>query len=105
MVRDKLMEIDPLGVGAVSAGGGDSVDATRRATMASFMTQLDACIAGERAFTLRLTDPMANTWIHSPFAGTGEADPRLTHEPYARTHEEDMELGLFDMDAPRGEDD
>ena len=99
MIKDKLVEVDPLG-----AAGGDSVDASRRAAFAALLAALDACRAGERAFTLRLTDPMANTWIHSPFAGTPHADPRLTHAPYARSHDEDLELGLLDMHAPRGDD-
>lgn len=104
MIRDKLLEIDPLGIGAADAGGGDSVDASRRDAMAALMTALDSCVKGERAFTLRLADPMANTWLYSPFASTGEPDPRLTHETYVRSHQEDAELGLLDMCAPRDED-
>lgn len=99
LVRDKLEEIDPLG-----AGGGDSLDVARRGRYASLLEQLDDCREGRRAFTLRLVDPMANTWIHSPFAGSGVMDPRLKHESYVRTHEEDLELGLLDMDAPRQEE-
>jgi zinc finger protein len=99
LVRDKLEEIDPLG-----AGGGDSLDVARRGRYASLLSQLDECREGKRAFTLRLVDPMANTWIHSPFAGTSVIDPRLKHESYVRTHEEDLDLGLLDMDAPRQEE-
>ena len=98
-VKDRLGEIDPLGM-----HGGDSVDKERRSAMASFLAKLDQCIAGEIAFTLRLTDPMANTWIHSWAMNEGKEDPRLTHRQYTRTEEEDLELGLLDMVAPRGEE-
>ena len=99
MIKDKLVEVDPLG-----AAGGDSVDVSRRAAFAAFLAQLDACREGTRAFTLRLVDPMANTWIHSPFHGAKEADPRLSHATYLRTPEEDLDLGLLDMCAPTGDE-
>ena len=85
----------------------DTFDDIRGALSFSFVygsAKFDACVRGERAFTLRLTDPMANTWVYSPFASAGEADPRLTHETYVRSHQEDVDLGLMDMNAPREDD-
>jgi len=98
-VKDRLGEVDPLGM-----MGGDSIDCDRRSAMASFMAKLDACIQGTMSFTLRLVDPMANTWIHSPALSEGKEDPRLTHTAYTRSQDEDLELGLLDMCAPEGGD-
>ena len=52
-------------------------------------------MAGKKPFTLILKDPMANSWIHSPYAPS--PDPRLKITRYTRTTEEDDELGLLDM--------
>ena len=98
-IKDRLEEIDPLGV-----QGGDSLDVGRRGAMAEFMAKLDACIEGSIPFTLRLVDPMANTWIHSSALAEGREDPRLTHTAYTRSHEENLDLGLLDMFAPEGEE-
>ena len=92
-VRDKLLEVDPTG---------DSADAGKRASMAAFFAGLEACIRGEREFTLRLVDPMANTWMHSNTVAEGGEDARLSHHQYVRSEEEDLDLGLLDMNAPEG---
>ena len=91
--RDKLTESDPFS--SASAAGGDSADADRSVIFAAFIEKFTACIEGRMAFTLRMRDPMANTWIYSPTAPA--PDPRLSHTSYARTHEENMTLGLLDM--------
>jgi ZPR1 zinc finger protein len=107
-IRDKLAESDPF-----SMAGGDSADRSRSVRMHEVMDGLEACVSGARAFTLRMRDPMANTWIYSPFEGVvadldgtkGQSDPVLTVTPYVRSEDEDLELGLLDMNAPRGEED
>jgi hypothetical protein len=60
-----------------------------------FAARIDELIEGKVPFTLRIEDPMANSWIYSPTAP--DPDPRLSHEHYERSHEENLELGLLDM--------
>lgn len=79
----------------LSNEGVDSVSMERKATYASFMGKLKEAKEGRLPFTLQLKDPMANSWIYSPFAPG--PDPRLSHIHYKRSEEEDMELGLLDM--------
>lgn len=98
-MAEKLSAADPF------AHGVDSTEASRKERMEHFLEKLRECSRGERPFTLILRDPMANTWIYSPFAGTGVDDPRLIHETYERSHDENLYLGLLDMNAPRTEED
>ena len=85
--------------------------------MAEVLEELATYARGEKAFTLRLRDPMANTWIYSPFedgigagggagggGGVAGVDPSLTVTSYRRTDEEDADLGLADMNAPEDVD-
>jgi zinc finger protein len=119
MLRDRLYDTDPFAapgagdsrrVGGINQGeaadapGGAAEAAGRQdARMREVYETLEAYARGERAFTLRITDPMANTWIYSPAADGlgGSDDPSLTVEHYTRSEEEDIDLGLADMDAPR----
>jgi zinc finger protein len=87
---DKLLEGNPF-----MAAATDSADAARSAAFADFVDRLTAVRDGRVPFTLRLRDPLANSWIYSPTAPA--PDPRLTHETYVRSHEEDLGLGLLDM--------
>ena len=96
--RDKLVESDPF------MSGGDSSDEARATVFAEFISRFDAVISGTVPFTMRLSDPMANTWVYSPTAP--EPDPRLMHTTYTRSREEDLNLGLLDMKTEGyGEDD
>jgi len=97
-VKSKLGESDPFVMEAA-----DSSDAGRKSAFVSFMDKLTAVREGRVPFTLRMRDPMANTWIYSPLAPG--PDPKLSHEEYTRSHGEDLELGLLDIDAPEGETD
>ena len=116
IIRDKLFDSDPfsheqrdsltvggLNIGEVAVEKGPSERETR---MTSIVAELEAYARGEKPFTLRIQDPMANTWIYSPYAdGIGAdkgqvEDPSLTVTHYTRTEEEDIELGLADMYAP-----
>jgi ZPR1 zinc finger protein len=108
-LRDKLVEGDPFGHAGAAGGGGDSSKhsssggGAEEGAMTLFLRRLDACVTGSASFTLRLRDPMSNTWVYSPYAGVlgnGEEDPRLSHLPYTRSAEEDEELGITDMWAP-----
>jgi ZPR1 zinc finger protein len=116
IIRDKLFDSDPfsheqrdsltvggLNIGEVAVDKGPSERETR---MTSIVAELDAYARGEKSFTLKIQDPMANTWIYSPYADgigadKGQAeDPSLTVTHYTRSEEEDIELGLKDMNAP-----
>lgn len=65
LIRDKLAESDPVAMEATDSGG--AVVCERREAMAAFMARLDACVAGTAPFTLVIKDPMANSWVYSPY--------------------------------------
>jgi zinc finger protein len=89
-VKDKLVAGNPFAAASV-----DSADTARREAFFGFISKLDAVMSGEMAFTLKLEDPMANSWIYSPTAP--EPDPRLDVSNYTRSRQQDLELGLLDM--------
>jgi zinc finger protein len=97
-IKDKLVEGDPF-----STSGGDSADVAKYAAFMEFINKIDAMVEGNHEFTLKITDPMSNSWVYSPTAP--EPDPRLSHETYTRSIEENMELGILDMKTENyGED-
>lgn len=110
-IKEKLLETDPF-------SAGDSAGDNHNKRMKEVVDGLDECMKGVRPFTLRMRDPMANTWMFSPYQGVlaemaaaasgadaaGEKDPVLTLTHYDRTEDENMELGLLDMNAPREEE-
>lgn len=87
---EKLLEGNPF-----MSGSSDSAESDRRGRFEAFTDQLRACREGAMAFTIRLRDPLANSWVYSPTAP--KPDPRLSHVPYVRSHDEDLYLGLLDM--------
>ncbi|RYG49457.1 ZPR1 zinc finger domain-containing protein [archaeon] len=89
-IRDKLVETDPF-----HAERGDSAGGEQYRAFEQFLENLERVRSGSMAFTLRLRDPMANSWIYSPLAPA--PDPALVHVEYERSAEEDLELGLLDM--------
>jgi ZPR1 zinc finger protein len=95
-VRSKLMESNPFMTGEATDGAAAG-EGSRRTDFAAFIDKLDAVVSGRVPFTLRLRDPMANTWVHS--YRSPDPDPALTHEEYVRTEEEDLMLGLLDMNT------
>jgi ZPR1 zinc finger protein len=109
-IRGKLLETDAFmsestdGAKAGVAGmGGASHSTAHGAAGDEFVAKLEQVAAGSVPFTLILQDPMANTWVYSPTAPN--PDPRLSHEDYTRSQEEDEELGLLDMQTENyGED-
>ena len=58
--------------------------------MDAFLARLDACAAGEAAFTLVLDDPAGNSYVE---AGAG-ADAALALERYERTPEQARGIAL-----------
>ena len=73
---------------------GDS-DVERSARWRAFESAFEDCAKGRMPFTLIMEDPLANSYVYSPFAP--EPDPRLQVETYQRSWDEDETLGLHDM--------
>ena len=83
--------------GQGGGGGGDSLGDDERQRWEAFFESLDDAIAGRRQFTVVLTDPLASSYIQSLADDPGEFDAKVTAEEYARTDEEEEDLGLKDM--------
>lgn len=94
-MRDKLVESNPF----TTEEATDSASSERKAAFLAFKARFDAVVDGAAPFTLRLRDPMANTWIYSPFQfmDPPRDDPHLTQLEYERSHQEELDLGLLDM--------
>ena len=60
-IRDRLLESDPF---AARNSGDGATDAHKKTELETFGDRLDLCISGAQAFTLRIEDPMANSWIY-----------------------------------------
>ncbi|KAH6676140.1 zinc finger protein zpr1 [Plectosphaerella plurivora] len=100
-LRNQIFQIDGNeGPGAVNDAainrGGDSLPADEKATWTAFFDGLDVAIAGDRQFTVVLTDPCASSYVQS-LVDPPATDPQITKEYYDRTEEEEEELGLTDM--------
>ncbi|KAI9158323.1 Zinc finger protein [Paramyrothecium foliicola] len=76
--------------------GGDSLSAGEKTQWDSFFGGLDAAIAGDKPFTIILTDPFASSYVQT-LVDPPEPDPKIQRESYERTEEEEEELGLKDM--------
>ena len=75
--------------------GGDSMATSEKEVWSRFFDRLDAAIKGEMKFVITLEDPLAGSYVQS--LCNSEPDPQLRLEEYARTEEEEEELGLKDM--------
>jgi hypothetical protein len=71
-------------------------DPERHRRYTELEAQMDACIAGDMVFTMIMTDPLANSYVYSPVEPP-TADSQLIVEVYARSWDEDDELGLHDI--------
>ncbi|KLU81628.1 zinc finger protein ZPR1 [Magnaporthiopsis poae ATCC 64411] len=91
--------------GHVSMEGGDSLAPEERTRWQGFFTELDRAIAGEREFSVVLTDPLASSYVQSLADDPGQPDEQMTVEDYDRTDEEEEELGLRDMKTEGYEED
>ncbi|ATY59512.1 zinc finger protein zpr1 [Cordyceps militaris CM01] len=79
-----------------SGQGGDSANSSDRPQWDSFFKNLDAAIAGDKKFTVILTDPFASSYVQS-LVDPPATDPKIQRRKYQRTAEEEEELGLSDM--------
>jgi len=83
---------------ASSFAKGDAAAAgttSRQTGMDSFLANLKKAINVEMPFTVILDDPMANSFVQSLYAP--DPDPQLSEESYERSHEQNEELGLNDI--------
>ncbi|KAJ7451116.1 zf-ZPR1-domain-containing protein [Mycena latifolia] len=74
---------------------GDSSDAEGRSTFETFLGKLKEVKDASRPFTLIIDDPLANSYVQNLYAP--DPDPNMVVEMYARTWEQDEELGLNDI--------
>ncbi|EKD12214.1 uncharacterized protein L3040_000317 [Drepanopeziza brunnea f. sp. 'multigermtubi'] len=93
-VRDDLHQ-QIFDVGDDSGAGGDSLPSAEKSTWKAFFDSLGEAIRGERKFTVVLKDPLASSYVQN--LCSPDADPQIETEEYERTHEEEEDLGLLDM--------
>ncbi|KAI4109659.1 MAG: hypothetical protein L6R37_000346 [Teloschistes peruensis] len=96
-LRSNVFDIDDD-----AGAGGDSMPDETRQAWNRFFEILDKAIRGEMEYTILLEDPLANSYMQSLMAP--EPDPQLREEDYARTKEEEDDLGISDMRTRMGED-
>lgn len=72
---------------------GDSASALDRSTWGAFFAKLEDCMKLNQAWTLKLQDPLANSFV-APCTEDPDSDPRLTVEEYERSAEEEEEYGI-----------
>ncbi|ETV86962.1 hypothetical protein H257_01984 [Aphanomyces astaci] len=85
-IAENITKGNPFAVGDSDGG---------RSGLRIWLDKLEALKHGT-PFTLIIEDPLANSFIYSPF-GSAADDPDMTCDTYVRTEEEDDELGLLDM--------
>ncbi|CEG44394.1 zinc finger protein zpr1 [Plasmopara halstedii] len=94
-VRQNIEDGNPFAVGDSDGG---------RSLLNAWLARLDALKRGDEPFTLVLEDPLANSFIYSPF-GAAEDDPFMTAEKFTRSEYEDDVLGISDMKVEHYSDD
>jgi zinc finger protein len=74
---------------------GDSSDPNDGIRFRELLAHLDSATRGESfPFTLILNDPLANVYIEGV-----EGDPALAFVPYERTEEQNIDMGISDMNV------
>ncbi|KAK4227554.1 ZPR1 zinc-finger domain-containing protein [Podospora fimiseda] len=89
----------------VEARKNDSLAAEEKMRWEEFFDGLNAAIAGDKEFTIVLTDPLASSYVQSMAENPNEPDDQMTVEEYERTAEEEEDLGLADMKTEGYEED
>ncbi|KAK4166781.1 ZPR1 zinc-finger domain-containing protein [Cladorrhinum sp. PSN259] len=102
-LHNQIFEAD-ADVGA-SARKNDSLAAEEKSRWEEFFDGLNAAIAGEKEFTIILTDPIAASYVQSMSDDPSQPDDQMTIEEYERTEEEEEDLGLADMKTEGYEED
>lgn len=94
-VRQNIEEGNPFAIGDSDGG---------RSLLNAWLERLDGLKRGSEPFTLIMEDPLANSFIYSPY-GAAENDPCMTAEKFTRTEFEDDVLGIADMKVENYSDD
>lgn len=81
---------------------GDSASALDRSNWGAFFQKLEDCMALKQSWTLKIQDPLSNSFI-APCTDSPDTDPRLTTEQYERSAEEDEEYGIDHLMKYAGE--
>lgn len=81
----------------------DSSDIESRTKFETFLKNLKEVKSAERPFTIVLDDPLANSYLQNLYAP--DPDPNMTTEEYARSWDQNEELGLNDMKVEGYEED
>lgn len=82
---------------------GDSSASDRLQKLREFGEKLDRIVAGEMDARVVLDDPAGNSYVQNVYAP--EPDPEMTVEKYARSFEQNEELGLNDMKTENYQED
>ncbi|KAF0683709.1 Aste57867_24271 [Aphanomyces stellatus] len=85
-IAENISEGNPFGVGDSDGG---------RSGLKNWLDRL-ADLKNGAPFSLIIEDPLANSFIYSPF-GSADQDPDMTCDTYVRSEEENDILGLLDM--------
>lgn len=75
----------------------DSMDQQTKTKWESFFTKLNDGIEGKIPFTVIMDDPLAASYIQNVYAP--DPDPNMKVEEVERTHEQNEDLGLLDIDV------
>ncbi|KAE8891036.1 Zinc finger protein [Phytophthora fragariae] len=86
-IRQNIEEGNPFAIGDSDGG---------RSLLNAWLARLDALKRGTEPFTLILEDPLANSFVYSPF-GSADDDPYMVAEKFTRSEYEDDVLGITDM--------
>lgn len=73
----------------------DSMSSETKARWNTFFDNLDDAIDGKTKFTINMVDPLSSSYIQNVYAP--DPDPNMKIEYYARSQQENEDLGLADM--------
>lgn len=88
-VRQNIEEGNPFAIGDSDGG---------RSRLNTWLSRLEGLKNGAEPFTLIIEDPLANSFVYSPF-GSADDDPNMTAEKFTRSEYEDEVLGITDMNT------
>lgn len=75
----------------------DSMDDETKQRWTSFFAKLNDAAHGKIGFTVIMEDPLASSYIQNVYAP--DNDPNMIIEDFDRSHQQNEDLGLNDMDA------
>jgi len=86
-LKEQLGTVSPFSFG----------DSKKKNRMQDIVSKIDQAISGDLFITIVLDDPVGNSYIQNVYAP--DPDPELNIELYERTPEQDLELGIADMNT------